>query len=286
MINLIMVYADNTWDKSPAFIEKDRCLTEYIIAEYKEKYSDFSEESMEKLKQIPCIFAYEKPLKKDAEIGWIKNIEVQQTNIRIDYILSGESIAFEDFIQLSGMLDMGSWEWNRTHWTLKKADLEDLEPYFKGKSLDKPKIFVSYSWNPPSNQKNVFELIRKLESDGINVVYDKKDLYPGQDMNYFMESKLASDEIDAIIIVCNRDYADKADNRSGGVGYESELILSEIRNKPMQTKYIPVVIEYDENGELPLPVFLKSRYCVDLSRDTGYDELLNAIQKIKHNSYV
>ena len=95
MINLIMVYADNTWDKSPAFIEKDRCLTEYILAEYKEKYLDFSNESIEKLKQIPCIFAYEKPLKKDAEIGWIKNIEVQQTNIRIDYELNGESIAFQ-----------------------------------------------------------------------------------------------------------------------------------------------------------------------------------------------
>lgn len=281
MINLIMVFADNTWDKSPAFIERDRCLTEYILAEYKKQYSDFSKESIEKLKKIPCIFAYEKPLQKDAAIGKITNIEVQQTNVRIDYVLSGERIAFEDFIQLSNMLDMGSWEWNRTHWTLKKTDLEDLEPYFKGKCLDKPKIFISYSWNPPSNQKNVFELIRKLESDGVNVVYDKKDLYPGQDMNYFMESKLASDEIDAVIIVCNRDYADKADNRSGGVGYESELILSEIRNNPLQRKYIPVVIEYDENGKLPLPAFLKSRYCVDLSRDTGYDELLSAIKKMK-----
>lgn len=284
MINLLMVYADNTWNKSPAFIERERCLTEYILTEYKERYSDFSKESIEKLKQIPCIFAYEKPIKKDAAIGWIKNIEIQQTNIRIDYVLNKESIAFEDFVQLADMLDMGSWEWNRTHWTIKKADLKDLEPYFKGKSIDKPKIFISYSWNPPSNQKNVFELIRKLESDGVNVIYDKKDLCPGQDMNYFMESKFASDEIDAVIIICNRDYADKADNRRGGVGYESELILSEIRNKPLQTKYIPVVIEHDVNGELPLPTFLKSRYCVDLSRDAGYEELLNAIQKMKRDS--
>ena len=136
MINLIMVFADNTWDKSPAFIERDRCLTEYILAEYKKQYSDFSKESIEKLKKIPCIFAYEKPLQKDAAIGKITNIEVQQTNVRIDYVLSGERIAFEDFIQLSNMLDMGSWEWNRTHWTLKKTDLEDLEPYFKGNCCD------------------------------------------------------------------------------------------------------------------------------------------------------
>lgn len=41
-------------------------------------------------------------------------------------------------------------------------------------------------------------------------MYDKKDLFPGQDMNYFMESKLISDEIDAVIVVCNKDYAEKS----------------------------------------------------------------------------
>lgn len=77
----------------------------------------------------------------------------------------------------------------------------------------------------------------------------------------------------------------KANNRSGGVGYESELILTEIKNKPQQRKYIPVVIEHDENGELPLPNFLKSRLCIDLSKDTGYVELLNAIRSLKEYSF-
>lgn len=281
MINFIMVYNDSTWNKSPAFIDRERCLTEYILPEYKEEYSNFSEESIEKLKQLPCIFAYERQIKKDARIGYIKKIEIQQTNIRIDYELCGESIAYEDFIQLSSLLDMGSWEWNRTHWTIKRADLNDLKPYLKSKCTNKPKVFVSYSWDPPSNQKNVFELIRKLESDQISVVYDKKDLFPGQDMNYFMESMLTSDEIDAVIIVCNRDYAEKANSRKGGVGYESELIITEVKSNPLQRRYIPVVMEHDENGELPLPIFLKSRMCVDLSKDTGYCELLNAIRSLK-----
>ena len=278
-----MVYADNTWDNSPAFIDRERCLTEYILPEYKEKYSNFSEKSIEELKRMPCIFAYENQKKKDANIGYIKNIEVQRTNIRIEYELCGESIAYEDFIKLSDLFDMGLWEWNRTHWTIKKADLNDLKPYFKSKCINRIKVFISYSWNPPSNQRNVFDLIRKLESDEITVVYDKKDLCPGQDMNYFMESTLTSDEIDAVVIVCNRDYADKANNRKGGVGVESELILTEIKNKPLQRKYIPVAFEHDKNGELPLPKFLKSRCCVDLSKDDGYNILLNAIRKLKEN---
>lgn len=283
MINILITSDGTAWTKSPAFMEPERCLTEYILPELKEKYSALSKEVIKELKGIPCIFAYEKFHKLDAHIGFIKNIDFYQKGIKIDYELTEQVIAFDDLMRLTDLLDMSTWEWNRTHWTIKKTNLEELEPYFKGKNTDKPKVFISYSWNPPSNQQNVFELIQKLELDGISVTYDRKDLYPGQDMNYFMESVLTSDKIDAVIIVCNKDYAEKANKRMGGVGYESEMILSEIRNAPLQRKYIPVVIEHDENGGLPLPNFLRSRLFVDLSKDDGYDDLLNAIRQLKEN---
>ena len=280
-LNLFITSDNTAWTKKTMLMEQERCLTEYILPEFKEKYSDFSIESIQELVKVPCVFAYEKMHKLDANIGYIKNIEFYQNGIRIDYELTGQVIAFNDLMQLTDILDMSTWEWNRTHWTLKKTNLKDLEPYFKGNDIDKLKVFVSYSWTPPSNQQNVFELIQKLESDGISVVYDRKDLYPGQDINYFMESVLTSEEINAVLIVCNKDYAEKANKRRGGVGYESELILSEIKNDPLQKKYIPVVFEHDKNGELPLPKFLKSRLCVDLSKDKEYDYLLNSIRNLK-----
>lgn len=280
MLNLILTSLENLWDNSPAFFDTERSLTEYILPELKEKYASLSGEAVEELKKIPCIFAYEKQLKKDAYIGKIKRIELRQTNVLIEFELSGEKIAFDDFIQLTDLLDMGTWEWNRTHWTVKKVNLDDLRPYFK--SVDKwhPNVFLSYCWSPPSNQQNVFALISKLEKDGVRVIYDKKDLHPGQDINYFMENALISNEIDGVVIVSNVDYVKKADNRQGGVGYESELILNEIKNNPLQTKYIPVAIERDENGEMPLPKFLKTRLCIDLTQDTGYKELLDAIYNL------
>lgn len=280
LLNLIFTSCEDLWKSSPAFFEKSRCLTEYILPELKEKYANLSDEVIEEIKQIPCVFTYEKFLRQDAFIGYIKNIEILQRNVRVDFELSDERIAFEDFMHLSDMLDMGSWEWNRTHWTLKKVNIEDLRPYFASTKKARPTVFVSYSWNPPSNQQNVFTLIHKLNNDGIRVIYDKKDLHPGQDMNHFMENALTSNDINGVIIVCSADYAKKADNRSGGVGYESELILNEIRNDPLQTKYIPVVIERDNNGEMPLPNFLKSRLCIDLTQDTGYNELLDAIYNL------
>ena len=39
------------------------------------------------------------------------------------------------------------------------------------------------------------------------------------------------------------------------------------------------MIEYDENEGTAISYFLKLRYCVDLSRDPGYDELLEATNR-------
>ena len=272
------------WKSSPAFFDRNRCLTEYISSDFRERYSSLSAEVIDELKRFPCVFAYEKYAKQDAKIGYLTQVEIRQTNVRIDFELTGDSIAFDDFIMLSDLLDMGSWEWNRTHWTLKSVSLEDLRPYFDAQNRHRPTVFISYCWTPPSNQRNVFTLISRLEHDGIAVKYDKKDLRPGQDMNYFMENALSSGEIDHVIIVCNSDYAQKADSRRGGVGYESELILHEIQSAPLQTRCIPVVIERDETGQMPLPRFLKSRYCIDLTQDTGYDELLKAIHQNQKSS--
>lgn len=280
MLNLIITSQEDFWKKSPVFFQKDRSLTEYILPEFKERYGDFSSISIQDIVNFPCVFAYEKPLKQDALIGRITNIQVQQTNIRLDYSLTEERICYDDLSQLTNLLDMGTWEWNRTHWTIKKANLEDLKPYFSSKKKNNPTVFISYSWNPPENQKNVFSLIEKLEKDSIHVIYDKKDLHPGQDMNYFMEQALSLREVDAVIIVCNSDYAQKANSRSGGVGYESGLILNQIRNEPLQDRYIPVASEQTDKGELPLPDFLKSRNCIDLTAENGYDCLKKAIYDV------
>lgn len=280
MINFLMTSNENAWEQSPAFFPKDRILTEYLLPELKEKYGTLNENVIHELKDLPCVFCYEKYIKKDALIGYITDLTLQRTNARIDYTLTGERISHEKFLQLSALFDMGQWEWSRTHWTLKQAKLTDIQPYFTAVDEYVPKVFVSYSWSPPANQQNVFQLIERLEKDNIQVSYDKKDLHPGQDMNYFMEASLRSKEIDAVIIACNSDYAKKANARRGGSGYEAELILDDIRNKPMQDRYIPVVFECNEDGELPLPDFLKSRYSINLTKENGYDELKNEILHI------
>jgi hypothetical protein len=81
-----------------------------------------------------------------------------------------------------------------------------------------------------------------------------------------------------VLVVCNRDYAEKANKRQGGVGRESEFIITQLSSKPLQTKFIPVVMETDENEEAFLPKFFTSRMYINLTKENGYTELLAAIR--------
>ena len=276
MINLLVAGAEGTWERSPAFFRRERCLTEYILPQWKAAYAGLDGGAVAQLKQYPCLFLYERGHRRAGKLGTITDIQVQQTNVRIDFTCSGREIAWDTLDQLAGLLDMGAWEWNRTHWTVKQVSCSDLEPYIT-RSRRQPKVFLSYSWTPASNQEAVFDLAARLRRDGIAVVYDRDDLHPGQNINYFMEQSLLADEIDNIIVVCNKDYAEKANARAGGVGYESGIILSEIRGKPMQERVIPVGIETDERGRPYLPTAFRELCYIDLTGETGYGELKAAI---------
>ncbi len=124
------------------------------------------------------------------------------------------------------------------------------------------------------------QLAERLSSDGVHVIIDIWDLQDGQDKNKFMEQMVANPDVKKVLLVCNKEYAEKANARKGGVGIESTIVSEEIYQNSDQTKFIPVVYEY-ENDKPCVPVFAKSRIFVDLSSDEkfegGYDQLLRDI---------
>jgi hypothetical protein len=255
------------------------------MPDLREHFSTLGQSEIEELKKLPCIFAYEGINNKDAYIGFIDNITVRATNVLIDYHLTGETIRIENNYEIQSLLDISSWEMNRTHWTIKKIDIEKIRPYFSSSMARKPTVFISYCWTPPENQQKVFHLVDDLlRRDGISVIYDKKNLRAGQDINYFMEQSLKSKEIDKVLVICNKDYLEKANSRQGGAGYEAEIILSEIQSKPLQTRVIPVAIETDEKGKPFLPTFLESRKCIDLTSESGYNDLVAEIKIINDDN--
>lgn len=142
-----------------------------------------------------------------------------------------------------------------------------------------PKIFISYSW---SSDKLVLDLAKRLVSHGVDVVLDKWELREGQDKYAFMERSVNDPEITKVLIICDKAYAQKANDRTGGVGDETVIISSEIYGNMRQEKFIPVIAERDEDGEPYVPAYIKTRIYINLSDPDTYEE---EYEKLLRNIY-
>lgn len=144
-----------------------------------------------------------------------------------------------------------------------------------------PKVFISYSWGDQEHQMKVLALATSLVNDGINVLLDKWELSAGNDMNHFMEKSVTDPTVDKVLLLLDKEYAFKADNRAGGVGTETQIISQQVYDAVEQDKFIPVIFERDSNGEICKPAYLKSRFHYDLSREEDYDrEYRNLIRNL------
>jgi hypothetical protein len=130
---------------------------------------------------------------------------------------------------------------------------------------DAPKLFISYSWTSQDHQEWVINLATDLRTAGIDVVLDRWDLREGHDAYQFMEQMVSSSDIKKVVIVCDKAYSEKADQRHGGVGAETQIISPEIYSKQQQDKFVVAVAERDEQGKPYLPTYYKSRIYIDLS---------------------
>ena len=88
-------------------------------------------------------------------------------------------------------------------------------------SLDTPKVFISYSWKPTVNKQKTIDLAERMINDGVNVIIDVWNLVEGQDKYQYMEQMVTDAEIKRVLLICNKDYKEKADQKKGGVGTES-----------------------------------------------------------------
>lgn len=129
----------------------------------------------------------------------------------------------------------------------------------------KPKVFISYSWSSPGHQARIRQWAEQLVNDGVDVVLDVWDLKEGDDKYPFMEKMVTDKFVTHVLVFSDSEYAAKADARKAGVGTESQIISREVYSKVQQSKFLPVVCEFDDSSEPFLPTFLKSRIWIDFS---------------------
>ena len=138
--------------------------------------------------------------------------------------------------------------------------------------MDLKKVFISYSWGDKAHQDWVQNLGTRLINDGIDVTLDRWSAKEGHDITFFMETMVKKDLYDRVLIISDEKYSKKADNRDGGVGVETQIITPSIYSDGTQEKFLPLVVERDENDEPCLPVFLKSRLYFDFSKEEYFEE--------------
>jgi hypothetical protein len=122
------------------------------------------------------------------------------------------------------------------------------------------RVFVSYTKSTSSHQEWVKEMAAHLRSSGVDARLDVWHLRHGMDVAQWMCNEL--DMADRVILVCDELYAQKADGRHGGVGWEIRVVQGDLLHSQAMNpdKFVPIVVT--ENVEDGMPVFMKTVYCL------------------------
>lgn len=138
--------------------------------------------------------------------------------------------------------------------------------------IEHPKVFISYAWGSKEYQDEVLSFAYKLQSDGIEVIIDKWSLSEGNDTYAFMEKCVTDPSITNVLVLLDPIYAKKADEHTGGVGTETQIISAQVYQQVDQDKFIPVIMRLGDDGSICKPTYWKGRLHFDLTKPEEYDE--------------
>lgn len=136
----------------------------------------------------------------------------------------------------------------------------------------RPTCFISYSWDNDDHRDWVHKLSEDLRAANIDVSLDR-DVRPGASVTQFMESALR--QSDVVLIICTPRYAEKANERIGGVGYETGIVTGELYQLAPERKFIPLI--RNGNPAASLPTYLADRLGVDFRLEENYSNSLQTL---------
>lgn len=130
----------------------------------------------------------------------------------------------------------------------------------------RPEVFISYSYDSEDHQNWVKAFADKLINDGIPTTVDIYDLHLGDKTPHFMEDSISKS--DYVLIMITENYAKKANERTGGVGYETDIVTGEMITKSNKDKFIPILIKTDFSN---VPEYLKGTFGINIKNLSSYD---------------
>lgn len=146
---------------------------------------------------------------------------------------------------------------------------------------ENPSAFISYSWDDEEHKGWVLALASRLVENGVDVRLDRWHVPPGASLTQFMEESVQS--CDFTIVVCTNNYAIRCRNRTGGVGYEQQVISGAIASGASREKFIPILrtgsfIPTDEDCAIPAHFMgINTIDFREAESDSNFERLLRAI---------
>ncbi|MBM4577799.1 TIR domain-containing protein [Rhodococcus hoagii] len=114
--------------------------------------------------------------------------------------------------------------------------------------------------------------------DGVDVTLDQWDLKAGLNLNLFMESGLT--ESDRVLVVSSSNYVTKANGRTGGAGFEGNILSADMFNGGLHKDRIIPVIRNNPGGTVP--TFLAGAVYVDMRDDSNHEEKYEDLLRTIH----
>jgi len=134
---------------------------------------------------------------------------------------------------------------------------------------DNRRVFISYSHDDEAHREWVRSLADFLRMNGIDILLDQWDVGLGDDLAAFMERGIQ--DTDSVLVICTDNYVRRANEGTGGVGYEKTIVTAEIlRDHKSRGKFIPVV--RNVMGKHKMPAFFGAALYIDLSDKEDSEE--------------
>lgn len=143
---------------------------------------------------------------------------------------------------------------------------------------DTKTAFISYSWDNKDHEQWVMDLVIELRNNGVDASFDKYETQNKTTNLYQMMIKNMRDN-NNVIVVLTENYAKKADNMQGGVGFETLLSLPDVQQNP--DKFI-FLLRHKGRFEAVFPFHLRGFYAIDFSDDHQFnDKFLELLHRIE-----
>lgn len=143
-----------------------------------------------------------------------------------------------------------------------------------------PTVFVTYSWEMPSNPSNknaylveVKDLVEKLREDGYPATFDL-ELY--KETHNWTNIMIEGLQKDKIIVLLSKEYKRKADDckKRTGVKFESNALVARFNRDPENIIFAKLPSQHDISYDELIPICFAGENVIDLSSDDGYNLLL------------